>query len=102
MIPPQKFKELLEEESGIIIDVRTKDEFKSGHLKEVDHNFDVTSGEFNKKMGNLDKNKVYYLYCRTGARSGKALNIMKRNNFENVYNVGGLESLVNAGFKKTS
>ncbi|GAA5522837.1 rhodanese-like domain-containing protein [Aliifodinibius salicampi] len=102
MIPPQKFKELLEEDPGIIIDVRTKGEFKSGHLKEVDHNFDVTSGEFNEKVRNLDKNKVYYLYCRTGARSGQAVNIMKRNNFENVYNVGGLQSLVNAGFKQTS
>lgn len=102
MIPPQKFKELLEEEPGIIVDVRTKDEFKGGHLKKADHNFDVTSGEFDKKVRNLDKNKVYFLYCRTGARSGRAVDIMKNNDFDNVYNVGGLQSLVDAGFEKTS
>ncbi|MDZ7658300.1 rhodanese-like domain-containing protein [Fodinibius sp.] len=99
MIPPQKFKELLEEESGVIIDVRTNGEYNSGHLKNTDFNFDVSSG-FEEKIKDLDKDKNYFLYCRTGSRSGRATQIMKRNGFENVYNVGGLQNLVNAGFEK--
>lgn len=100
MIPPQKFKELLQEESGIIIDVRTKSEYNGGHLKKADYNYDMSSSDFGQKIKKLDKDKNYFLYCRTGARSGRATQIMKRNGFENVYNVGGLQSLVNAGFEQ--
>lgn len=100
MIPPQKFKELLNEESGVIIDVRTPDEYGNGHLKKTDHNFDVSSSDFEQKIKNLDKDKNYFLYCRSGSRSGQAKQIMKKNGFENVYNVGGLQSLVSAGFEK--
>lgn len=101
-LPPQEFKEKLEEEPGRIIDVRTRNEYNNGHLKMTDYNFDVTSGEFEQKMTDLDKNETYYLYCRTGARSGEAVNMMKKKGFENVYNVGGFEHLVSAGFEKIS
>lgn len=100
LIPPQKFKELLKEESGEIIDVRTKSEYNNGHLKKTDYNFDISASDFEEKVEKLDKDKNYFLYCRTGARSGRATQVMKRNGFQNVYNIGGLESLVNAGFEK--
>lgn len=100
MIRPQKFKELLEEESGVIIDVRTKSEYNDGHLKKADYNYDLSASDFEQKITKLDKDKNYFLYCRTGARSGRASQIMKRKGFENVYNIGGLQSLINAGFEK--
>ena len=100
MLPPQKFKELLEEESGIIIDVRTQSEYNEGHLHKTDYNIDMSSSDFEQKVEKLDKNKNYFLYCRSGARSGRAMQVMKRKGFENVYNVGGLQSLVNSGFEK--
>jgi phage shock protein E len=99
-IPPQKFKELLQEESGVIIDVRSKSEYIDGHLKKTDYNFDIRSNSFKESIKKLNKNKNYFLYCRTGARSGRATQIMKRNGFENVYNIGGLQNLINSGFKK--
>lgn len=98
-LSPQEFKEKLKEQSGKIIDVRTESEFKKGHLKKTDYNFDINSGDFEQKVNSLHKNKTYYLYCRSGARSGKAARVMKRNGFENVYNIGGLQSLINAGFE---
>lgn len=100
MIPPQKFKELLEEEGGVIIDVRTKGEYHNGHLKRTDHNFDLSSADFERKIEKLDNSKNYFLYCRSGSRSGQAARIMKRKGFENVYNIGGMQNLVNAGFEK--
>lgn len=100
MIPPQKFKELLKEESGVIIDVRTKGEYNNGHLKKTDYNFDMSSSDFEQKIDKLDKDKHYFLYCRSGARSGRATQMMKRKGYENVYNIGGLQHLVNAGFEK--
>lgn len=100
MISPQKFKELLNEESGVIIDVRTKGEYQNGHLKKTDYNYDLSSANFEQNLQKLDKGKNYFLYCRSGARSGRATQIMKRNGFENVYNIGGIQSLVSAGFEK--
>jgi phage shock protein E len=100
MIPPQKFKELLQEGPDVVIDVRTKSEYNSGHLKKTDYNYDISSSDFEENIEKLDKDKNYFLYCRTGARSGRATQVMKRNGFENVYNIGGLQSLVNAGFEK--
>ncbi len=98
---PQTFKQEIGQSSGVVIDVRTADEFASGHLKLTDHNFDVMSGEFQQKIKSLDKDKTYYLYCRSGNRSGKATKIMKQHGFENVYNVGGFQELVNAGLESS-
>ncbi len=101
MIPPQKFKELLEEKGGVIIDVRTKNEYNNGHLKKTDYNFDFSSADFERQIEMLDKDKNHFLYCRSGSRSGQAAQIMKRKGFENVYNIGGLQNLVNAGFESS-
>ncbi|MEL7833776.1 rhodanese-like domain-containing protein [Fodinibius sp. Rm-B-1B1-1] len=99
MIPPQKFKELLEEKPGIIIDVRTPREYEEGYLKKVDFNIDI-SADFEQNIEELNKDNTYYLYCGSGARSERATQLMKRKGFENVYNVGGLEALIEAGFEK--
>lgn len=98
---PQTVKQKIEEGSGIIIDVRTSQEFADGHLKKAKHNWDVISGEFQEKLAGLDKEETYYLYCRSGNRSGKATSIMKQKGFHNVYNIGAYQTLVNAGLEST-
>lgn len=98
-ISPEDFKQKLEKNRGVIIDVRTQGEYAEGHLKEADQQHDYLNGDFQKQLGSLDKDKTYYLYCRSGNRSGKAARIMKMQGFENVYNVGGYEGLTSAGFE---
>ena len=95
----ETLKNMMKENPGVVIDVRTPDEFASGHLRKADHNFNVMSGELEQKLDSLDKNKTYYLYCRSGNRSGKAAQIMKQNGFEDVHNIGGFRDLVKAGFE---
>jgi phage shock protein E len=102
MMNPQEFKTEINQSDGVIIDVRTADEFEDGHLQRVDHNFDVMSGEFQSKLDSLDKNQTYYLYCRSGNRSGKAAKMMKQNGFEKVNNIGGYQDLVDAGFDSSN
>jgi phage shock protein E len=97
-ISSAEFKEKLEKERGVVLDVRTDMEYEEGHLKLTDEQYDFNSGEFHDIVDDLDKNKTYYLYCRSGNRSGQAARIMKSKGFENVYNVGGFEDLVRAGF----
>lgn len=98
-ISPEMFKQKLEKNRGVIIDVRTHGEYKERHLKKTDFQYDYLNGEFQQKLGSLDRDKTYYLYCRSGNRSGKAARIMKMQGFENVYNVGGLQNLANSGFE---
>lgn len=93
------WKQKIEEEPGVIVDVRTQSEFDQGHLANVDLHYDLNSGEFGEKVDDLDKDKTYYLYCRTGNRSGKAAQIMKDRGFKNVHNIGGLDDLANSGFE---
>jgi len=94
-----EFKEKFEEEQGVVIDVRTQEEYEEGHLVKTDKLLDFSNGEFQESLSELDKEKTYYLYCRTGNRSGQAARIMKSEGFENVYNVGGFEDLANGGFE---
>lgn len=98
-ISTEQFKEKRAETEGIVIDVRTQDEYDEGHLAETDHQYDVMNGEFQSQLENFDKDETYYLYCRSGNRSGQAARIMKKAGFEKVYNVGGFEDLANAGFE---
>lgn len=98
-ISPSEFKEKVKNDPGVVIDVRTDDEYNSGHLAMADHQFNLMDGEFESKLDSLNKDKTYYLYCRTGNRSGQAARLMKENGFENVYNVGGFRDLANEGFE---
>ena len=98
-ISAEDFKQKLKDNRGVIIDVRTHGEYSEGHLKEADQQYDYMNGDLQSQLGSLDKDKTYYLYCRSGNRSGKAARIMKMQGFDNVYNVGGYENLATAGFE---
>ncbi|CAN5405038.1 rhodanese-like domain-containing protein [soil metagenome] len=93
-----EFKEKLESQPGLVIDVRTDEEYNNGNLALTDYQYNFLDGEFEKQLDQMDKDKTYYLYCRTGNRSGKAAKLMKERGFNNVYNVGGFEDLANGGF----
>lgn len=94
-----EFKKMLKEDPGIIIDVRTKKEYDEGHLKKTDLLYDYREIDFEDNIDQLEKDKTYYLYCRSGNRSGKAARMMRKKGFENVYNIGGFEDLAGAGFE---
>ena len=73
---------------NIILDVRTKEEcFESkipGSL-----NIDYYSENFKDNLDKLNKNLNYYIYCRSGNRSGKTVIILRDKGFKNVYNLEG-------------
>ncbi|MDZ7808158.1 MAG: rhodanese-like domain-containing protein [Gracilimonas sp.] len=94
-----EFKEKYAEVPGVVIDVRTQEEYEEGHLLKTDKQLDLMNGEFKESLSELDIDKTYYLYCRTGNRSGQAARMMKSEGFENVYNVGGFNDLARAGFE---
>ncbi len=96
-ISAEEFVELYKTQKGIIIDVRTQAEFDNGYLQDA-QKADFLSGEFTQVAQDLDPNETYYLYCRSGNRSGSAAGYLANKGFENVYNIGGFDSLDAAGF----
>jgi len=82
------FKNMMSEEKTVIIDVRTANEFKSGNIEGA-VNINVMSPQFANKIAELDKDKTYLVYCRSGNRSGQACNIMHKKGFEKLYNLQG-------------
>ncbi len=71
----------------VMIDVRTPAEFASGSIGNA-KNIDVLSLNFKKQLNSLDKGKEYFLFCRSGSRSGQACSIMAAHGFK-VYNLKG-------------
>lgn len=98
-ISPDTFREKVQETRGVIIDVRTPEEFQQGHLALADYNSNLLNGDFEAHLDSLSKNETYYLYCRTGNRSGQAAEIMKNKGFDKVFNIGGYQELVDSGFE---
>ena len=91
---PQEFQDKIKElqDSGkdyVLLDVRTQEEFDSGFIAGAE-NLDFYKGEaFTQALSNMDKNKPYLIYCRSGARSGRTIQIMKDLGFKEVYNLSG-------------
>jgi phage shock protein E len=88
-IRPADAFEMLDANKAILIDVRTPGEVASGFIKGTSHFIDVSGSDFNKEIARLDKDKTYVIYCRSGARSGRAASMMSASGFSKVYNFKG-------------
>ena len=89
--PEESYKliqEHKEDENFVILDVRTPTEFKAARLEDA-VNIDFYAKDFKEKLGELDKEKTYLIYCRSGNRSGKSLKLMKGLKFQEAYNMSG-------------
>lgn len=68
----------------IVLDVRTADEFKEGHLKGA-INIDIRQPDALSKIDKLDHNAKYIVHCRTNHRSQIAVEHMVQSGFKTVY-----------------
>lgn len=86
----------LVDDGAVVIDVRTPEEYSSGHLADA-RNIDVQSDTFRAEVDELDRDATYVLYCRSGARAAAAAEMMLEMGFTDVTNAGGFEDLAAAG-----
>ncbi len=80
---------LSNDDNAFILDVRTEVELEEGHIPNAKH-IDIYLGQgFIDELEKLDKSKNYYVYCRSGNRSGQACAIMNSIGFANTDNLVG-------------
>lgn len=79
----------------VIIDVRTPEEYASGHLDGA-VNIDVQSPEFDGLVSALPADGDYVVYCRSGNRSAQAIARMEGLGFSDLTDAGGLDAAANA------
>jgi rhodanese-related sulfurtransferase len=78
-----------EDDNAVILDVRTEEELEEGYIPNAKH-IDIYLGQgFIDELEKLDKTKNYYVYCRSGNRSGQACAIMNSIGFDNTQNLSG-------------
>lgn len=83
------WSQFLNDENGVIIDVRTEDEFLSGKIPSA-LNLDIHKGQgFVSMVEELNPNKNFYVYCAAGIRSANACSVMQQLGIENTFNLSG-------------
>ena len=88
-LPQADLQKKLQEDNVVLIDVRTPTEISACYIPEAAHFININDADFETKIAELDTTKTYVMYCRSGARSGRAANFMASNGFTNVYNLEG-------------
>lgn len=78
------FKTLLEN-GAILLDVRTKEEYKQGH---INNSINIPLDSLNSNLSKLDKDTVIIAVCQSGMRSSSAVSLLKKSGFGEVYNGG--------------
>lgn len=85
-ISNQDFRERMGNDNTVIIDVRTTGEVMAGVIPNALH-MDIMDHSFGQKIQDLNPEMEYLIYCRSGGRSAMACELLKRNGFDQVYNL---------------
>jgi rhodanese-related sulfurtransferase len=84
----EEFSRYTTDSTSILLDVRTQEEFQSGHISGA-LMIDYYDEDFAHHISTLDKEKTIYIYCRSGGRSGRSMKMMREQGFDRLYNLHG-------------
>jgi len=90
-------EEAIKADNVQLIDVRTKAEFASGHIKDA-KNIVYQGEDWDKQVASLDKDKPVYVYCAKGGRSAKCASKLEEAGFTKIFDLdGGVTKWINEG-----
>lgn len=82
-------KKAQNDDKAVLLDVRTEEEVDEGFIPNS-KNIDIYKGqEFVDEVDKLDRDKHYYIYCRSGKRSSQACTLLDQMGFAETYNLAG-------------
>ena len=77
----------------ILLDVRSTQEYKEGHLNNA-INIPLYSLKEKNELSFIEKNSLIIVYCQSGTRSKRAIKILNKKGYNNLYNLkGGLDEI---------
>lgn len=82
LIPSNKAKEMIENKEALLIDVRSEKEYEIMHII---NSINISVDEIAIKIQKYDKNQKIIVYCATGTRSKKAIQILNSLGYNNIY-----------------
>lgn len=83
-------------DGAVLIDVRTPEEFDEAHIDGA-LLIDISAPDFLDRLGELDPDTAYVVYCRSGNRSRAAVEVMAQLGFTEVYDMGGIQQWIAEG-----
>jgi len=89
--PKVDYRDLLQK-GAVIIDVRTPNEFRGGHIKTA---LNIPLNNLASQVSKIKKDKPVITCCASGMRSASAKTFLQSNGFKEVYNGGSWMSLQN-------
>ena len=95
-VDAKQFAEAIKDPQMQIVDARTPQEFKDGHIPGA-VNIDINSKDFTRQTGSLDKARPVAVYCRSGRRSNQAANRMLKEGLKVFDMKGGIIEWQKAG-----
>lgn len=96
-ITVEQAKILIESKPSLtILDVRTQEEYDSGHIEGA---ILIPISELEDRLDELSKNKEMLVYCRTGNRSSTAVNVLRANGYTKIFHMkNGITAWTQAGY----
>ena len=94
-----QFKKLVDSKKGLVLDVRTPEEWAEGTIANA-QKINYYDKDFAIKVEHLDKNTPILIYCKRGGRSSSAADILEEKGFIKVFNLmGGISAWIDEGNK---
>ena len=85
----------------VIVDVRTQQEYDAGHVQGA---ILIPYDQMEQRWQELQqyRDQPLLLYCRSGRRSGIAIDVLKSKGFTQLENGGGIDAMAGRGFRITT
>jgi rhodanese-related sulfurtransferase len=88
-LPPRQYAEALTKSDVQLLDCRTAEEYRSGHLEGALQADWTDRAQFVERTRHLDKDRPVYVYCLSGGRSAAAADHLRKQGYKDVVNMAG-------------
>lgn len=94
VISPQDYQSRFASADHVLIDVRTPEEFASGHISGA---VNIPLDTISTRLAEIPQDRDVVLYCRSGNRSNQAWNLLNGEGYSRIYDLGGVIAWQAAG-----
>ncbi len=97
LISPQVYQQqfISQAQSHFLLDVRTPEEFASGHIEGASN---ISVQTLAQRLAEVPRDQPIVVYCRSGNRSAQAARILAQAGYTDVYDLGGIITWQAAGY----